>query len=500
MEACKKFLERAKRRVARAEEVINRAQEQRVIYMEEVEEAEKRDVGVAGGGGASLPPSSLPEVGELQRQIAELIRERDFLRQSVSTGVPQGSAGRMVLKRHSRSDQRASNANEPPGFGRMDQQPQLRVAKRSRIRGCAFDSKDRHIVEPRCSVVGIHESRRADGGEVRSRCEAQMSGCGHGIDVAHPESSIKREERPVTGTEVCESVRPTIQALHTAVLQLMCWTVSSSTLQRIDSDTDDEPLVRPFNRNVAQRRSIEDAPSRVPITATEEDESMVPSSTIPASSGRVRAVHGRLRRAVSESVQQRAERLMPVDSSSPRQGGWVVDMTAGDSEEDNEDPGLDARVRVPVDTDEEFQDVVCALEHDLEGVVPMDVPVPGSATSPPQNEFEATSSQPRRRRLRIIPVVAQDEVRLTPSTIPGVLPNAPEVHPTGPTAVDAASTGVHPGCGGSEDECGTILIGRREMAHLTSKLGLSRRFRRSNHWRFQCVCATLQLVWPVWML
>ena len=42
MEVCKKFLERAKRRVARPEEVINRAQEQRVIHMEEVEEAEKR--------------------------------------------------------------------------------------------------------------------------------------------------------------------------------------------------------------------------------------------------------------------------------------------------------------------------------------------------------------------------------------------------------------------------------------------------------------------------
>ena len=107
-------------------------------------------------------------------------------------------------------------------------------------------------------------------------------------------------------------------------------------------------------------------------------------------------MHGRLRHVVSESVQQRAERLMPrtvVDSSSPRQGGWVVDMTVGDSEKDDEDPGSDA-VRVPVDTDEEFQDVVCVFEHDLEGVVPVDVPVPGSAVTPPQNEFEATSSQP----------------------------------------------------------------------------------------------------------
>ena len=91
----------------------------------------------------------------------------------------------------------------------------------------------------------------------------------------------------------------------------------------------------------------------------------------------------------------------------------------GQSEEDNEDPGL--RVRVLVDTDEEFQDVVCVVEI-WKGLFPWTFP-----------------SQVQRRRLRIIPVVAQDEVRLTLSTIPGVLPNAPEVHP-GPTAVDAAST------------------------------------------------------------
>ena len=114
--------------------------------MEEVEEAEKRML-VLQAEVAHPPPSSLPEVGELQRQIAELIRERDFFATVGQHRSAQGSARRMFRKRHSRSDQRASNANEPPGFGRMDQQPQLRAAKRSRIRGCALDSKDWHIVE-----------------------------------------------------------------------------------------------------------------------------------------------------------------------------------------------------------------------------------------------------------------------------------------------------------------------------------------------------------------
>ena len=69
-------------------------------------------------------------------------------------------------------------------------------------------------------------------------------------------------------------------------------------MRQIDPDTDDEPLVRPCNRNVAQRRSIE------VVTAT-EDELMVPSSTVPASGARVRAARGGPRRAVPENVQQR---------------------------------------------------------------------------------------------------------------------------------------------------------------------------------------------------
>ena len=68
------------------------------------------------------------------------------------------------------------------------------------------------------------------------------------------------------------------------------------------------------------------------------------------------------------------------------------------------------------------------------GLFPWTFPSQVQQRVPHRTSFEATSSQPRRRRFRNIPVVAQDEVRT------GVLPNAPEVHPTGPTAVDAAST------------------------------------------------------------
>ena len=73
-----------------------------------------------------------------------------------------------------------------------------------------------------------------------------------------------------------------------------------------------------------------------------------------------------------------------VEPSSPRQGAWVVDVTEGDGEDDS---GEDQTYEFldPIDTDEQFENVVDALQHDMEGVeVLVDVPGPkGSATSPP---------------------------------------------------------------------------------------------------------------------
>ena len=74
------FIARAQRRVTRAEEVIKRAQEQRAVYVAEVEEAEQRLLSLQEEAHPALPVA-VPEVGELQRRIEELVRERDLLRQ-----------------------------------------------------------------------------------------------------------------------------------------------------------------------------------------------------------------------------------------------------------------------------------------------------------------------------------------------------------------------------------------------------------------------------------
>ena len=128
----------------------------------------------------------------------------------------QGSARRMVRKRHSRSDHRATNANEPPRFGRMDQIEFGDVPSIAKM-AALLASMNRDV-----PMEG--KSRSTLMSSLIDEADAKASTA----LMLHPESSIKREGTPVTGTEVRELVRPTIQAFHTTVFQMTCQTVSSS--------------------------------------------------------------------------------------------------------------------------------------------------------------------------------------------------------------------------------------------------------------------------------
>ena len=80
--ACRNFLERARKRVARAEELIAKATEQKSAFVLEVQEAEERLQQLEAEAAKPAPPS-VPTVTELQRRIEELVRERDALRVNV---------------------------------------------------------------------------------------------------------------------------------------------------------------------------------------------------------------------------------------------------------------------------------------------------------------------------------------------------------------------------------------------------------------------------------
>ena len=89
VDSCKLFLERAKKRVQRAQEVIDRACEQKVLYEAEVVDGEERLAKlVAEAANIQSPPVVVPQVSELQARIDALVVERDALRSGHGIHVP----------------------------------------------------------------------------------------------------------------------------------------------------------------------------------------------------------------------------------------------------------------------------------------------------------------------------------------------------------------------------------------------------------------------------
>ena len=79
VEACKLFLERAKKRVQRAQEVVDKALTQRAVHEEEVAEAE-RLLALLQAEAAQPEPLGTTSVTQLQQQLDALVREHDALR------------------------------------------------------------------------------------------------------------------------------------------------------------------------------------------------------------------------------------------------------------------------------------------------------------------------------------------------------------------------------------------------------------------------------------
>ena len=94
LDSCRQFIDRAKKRVLRADEVIARAV--KAIFEAEVAQAEQRLV-VLQAKAVATTPAVVPEpaqVKELQTQIDLLVRERDALKSATGkqVGGGEGSA------------------------------------------------------------------------------------------------------------------------------------------------------------------------------------------------------------------------------------------------------------------------------------------------------------------------------------------------------------------------------------------------------------------------
>ena len=241
IEACKTFLERAKRRVVRAEEIMKRAVEQKDVYVAEVEDAERRLLQLHGEAVAA-PHAIVSEVGELKMQIDELVQERDQLHQTVCKGVPKQLQGEWF------SDGATDLAKVPPairspGFGRVVGKQELRVAQCSGVRRCCVDCQTRHFVERRGIDVGSYERRthglqrqvvQDERIDRRRRVEAQV--CGE-CAIQSVEPGVRNARCGLRGVRVGEASHPGATRLRD---EDEVWGNLELALTMVDSD--DEPL------------------------------------------------------------------------------------------------------------------------------------------------------------------------------------------------------------------------------------------------------------------
>ena len=86
IESCKAFFERAKKRISRADEVISRFLEQKAFHEAKVTQASARLLG------SHFDPEGpvVSAVEDLQKQIDQLVQERDTLRVGQSREEVQG--------------------------------------------------------------------------------------------------------------------------------------------------------------------------------------------------------------------------------------------------------------------------------------------------------------------------------------------------------------------------------------------------------------------------
>ena len=99
LDSCRQFIERAKKRVLRADEVIASAVEQKAIFEAEVAQAEQR-LALLQAKAVATTPAVIPEpdqVKELQTQIDVLVRERDALKSASGRQVRGGEGSAMWM-------------------------------------------------------------------------------------------------------------------------------------------------------------------------------------------------------------------------------------------------------------------------------------------------------------------------------------------------------------------------------------------------------------------
>ena len=232
----------------------------------------------AGRGGASTPSRGAGggRIAEADRRIGQGTRP---LASRVPHGSAQGWPKRMVRRQHPRFGRGASHASRSTRFGGLDQQSELEFGDASSI------AKIGTLLSQGAALLASLSRDEPMDGKSRSSLFC------HCASFQSRESGVRDARYGLRGTRVGEASHPGPRSdVPDDILD-----DPEVRLGRMDSDSDDEPLLRPVDgRNAVPRRAVEDVASSVPVTVDTvpaDVESTMPISTVPASSGRVRATY-----------------------------------------------------------------------------------------------------------------------------------------------------------------------------------------------------------------
>ena len=150
VESCKKFWERARQRVSRAQDVMDKATAQEAIHEPEVAER--------GGAAPNQVEASKPRGGSSNR--SQFCRQIDALEMQVVQRRPKGKASGWH-----KSSLCRRNSTHAQGIGRLVKRPEVRFADCNRVREPRNRQSDRVLV----AVVVEGQSRSAMVSDLRSK-------------------------------------------------------------------------------------------------------------------------------------------------------------------------------------------------------------------------------------------------------------------------------------------------------------------------------------------
>ena len=269
--SCRNFLERARKRVTRAEDLIAKAVEQKAVFMQEVAEAEERLKQLEAEESKPMPPSE-PGVMELQRRIEELGPR--------TRRIACLHAGSVVCRRPPVHGRHPTNAKyRSPRAARVAQRTKLRIAQcfgvwrhdhHCQIGRVGGSGHFRDGFFRSNSVVGRHVQINSDVGSDRSGRSEETLPCSWircTVPISGGQSCLRSARYGLRGVRIGEASNPGPPQVRPRFSEDGVENVLSSLeLELTMLESDEEPLVRSVDGRYVVPRIHDTPPPTVPAS------------------------------------------------------------------------------------------------------------------------------------------------------------------------------------------------------------------------------------------